>query len=470
MTRAPGRILILGAGPTGLGAAWRLRELGYHDYQVLEQSAEAGGLASSFVDDCGFTWDVGGHVQFSHYAYYDDVLDLALGDAWLYHQRESWVWMRERFIPYPFQNNIHRLDAVDCARALKGMEDAADARDGTRAADFHQWILSTFGDGIAELFLLPYNFKVWAYPPSLLGIDWMGDRVAVPDLERVRRNVESGTDDVSWGPNSLFRFPKRGGTGAIWRAVASLLPSDRLRFNARVAAVDAAQRVVTLEEGERLSYDTLISALPLDVLCGMTSGLSPASVAAAERLLYSTSHIIGIGLRGPQPKTLQRKCWMYFPEETSPYYRVTVFSNYSPANVPEGEGFWSLMAEVSESPRKLVNRETLTGDTIAALRRDRLIEEGTEVVSRWEYRAGHGYPTPSVNRDQELAIVEPELAARGIFSRGRFGAWRYEVSNQDHTFMQGVEVVDRLLGNGREMTLTKPDLVNSGAFLRKQKS
>lgn len=469
MTRSPGRILILGAGPTGLGAAWRLQELGYHDYQVLEQSSKAGGLASSFVDDCGFTWDVGGHVQFSHYAYYDDVLDLALGDAWLYHQRQSWVWMRERFIPYPFQNNIHRLDPADCARALRGMEAAADARDGTPADDFRQWIFSTFGEGIAELFLLPYNFKVWAFPPELLGTDWMGDRVAVPDLERVKRNVERGVDDVSWGPNSLFRFPKRGGTGAIWKAVASRLPTDRLRFDAKVVSVDAARRMVTLADGQRLSYETLISALPLDVFCGMTAGLSSSAFEASARLLHSTSHIIGIGLRGRQPETLKQKCWMYFPEEASPYYRVTVFSNYSPANVPEGDGFWSLMAEVSESPMKPVQQETLIGNVVDALRRDRLIAPESEVVSRWYYRASHGYPTPSRTRDQQLSIIEPELVTNGIFSRGRFGAWRYEVSNQDHTFMQGVEVVDRLLGSGHEMTLTQPDLVNSGAFLRAKK-
>jgi Protoporphyrinogen oxidase len=348
------------------------------------------------------------------------------------------------------------------------MEAAAAARDGSRPADFHQWILSTFGEGIAELFLLPYNFKVWAFPPDQLGIEWMGDRVAVPDLERVRRNVEGKTDDVSWGPNSLFRFPKRGGTGAIWKAVARRLPPERLRFGARIAQADASRRHVTLESGERLSYDTLISALPLDALCAMTSGLSPAMVEASKRLLYSTSHIIGIGLRGGQPETLARKCWMYFPEDHSPYYRVTVFSNYSPANVPEGEGYWSLMAEVSESPLKPVRQETLVDEVITALRIDRLISPGSEVVSRWSYRAVHGYPTPSRTRDQQLALIEPELVGKGIFSRGRFGAWRYEVSNQDHSFMQGVEAVDRLLGNGRELTLNQPDLVNSGAFLRKR--
>src|SRR5690606_28519701 len=69
---ALGRIVILGAGPCGLGAAWRLRELGHGDFQVFEQAAHVGGLASSFTGE-GFTWDIGGHVMFSHYQYYDDV-------------------------------------------------------------------------------------------------------------------------------------------------------------------------------------------------------------------------------------------------------------------------------------------------------------------------------------------------------------------------------------------------------------
>ena len=68
-------ILIAGAGPTGLGAAYRLQELGYEDFRVLEASDRPGGLATSYTDPQGFTWDVGGHVQFSHYAYYDRMID-----------------------------------------------------------------------------------------------------------------------------------------------------------------------------------------------------------------------------------------------------------------------------------------------------------------------------------------------------------------------------------------------------------
>ena len=84
------RIVIIGAGPTGLGAAWRLNELGHANWLLLEQGTEAGGLSASVVDDKGFTWDLGGHVQFSHYDYFDRLMDDLLGpDGWLSHERES---------------------------------------------------------------------------------------------------------------------------------------------------------------------------------------------------------------------------------------------------------------------------------------------------------------------------------------------------------------------------------------------
>ena len=65
------KIIILGAGPTGLGAAYRLKELGHENFAMYDRLGHIGGLASSYTDDAGFTWDVGGHVMFSHYKYYD---------------------------------------------------------------------------------------------------------------------------------------------------------------------------------------------------------------------------------------------------------------------------------------------------------------------------------------------------------------------------------------------------------------
>jgi protoporphyrinogen oxidase len=466
----PGRVLILGAGPTGLGAAYRLAEAGVDTFVLLEARSGPGGLASSYVDARGFTWDVGGHVQFSHYAYYDDVLDRALGDAWIEHERESWIWLRECWVPYPFQYNLHRLPAADRDRALRGLEAAAGRSRATPAGNFRDWIATTFGDGIAELFLYPYNGKVWGFPLDTLGVGWMGDRVATPDLERVRRNVRESRDDVGWGPNHRFRFPRAGGTGAIWTAVAGLLPPERLRFEARVTEVDLRRRQARLADGGRVPYDHLITSLPLDELCGLAEGLEPAVSRAAGALRHSAVHVLGVGLRGDRPASLQGKCWIYFPEPHSPYYRVTVFSHYSPYNVPPGEGHWSLMAEVCETPTRPVEVPRLQAAVLEAMRRDGLIGPRSEVVSFWHHRAPHGYPTPSLGRDEALAVLFPALEARGVYSRGRFGAWKYEVSNQDHSFMQGVEVVNRLLGLGDEPTLNDPGLVNGGAFLRHRQS
>ena len=68
-----------------------------------------------------------------------------------------------------------------------------------------------------------------------------------------------------------------------------------------------------------------------------------------------------------------------------------------------------------------------------------------DIASRWHRRLPYGYPTPQKGREALLRDIQPALESLGIYSRGRFGGWRYEVSNQDHSFMQGVEVVNRLV-------------------------
>src|SRR5262245_28917811 len=283
----PGRVLILGAGPTGLGAAYRLQELGFDNFQILESSPSPGGLAASAVDPEGFTWDLGGHVQFSHYAYYDAVLDTALADEWLWHDRESWVWLRGRFVPYPFQNNIHRLEREDMEHALRGLEHAAARRRSKPAANFGDWIHTTFGEGIAQMFLYPYNFKVWGVPPEHMGVGWMGERVAIPDIARIRKNIAEQRDDVSWGPNNRFRFPRRGGTGAIWQRVGEVIhPAHRL-FEHRMIRIDPSGRTVTVANGRTMRYDTLITSVPLDVLVESCDGLSAQTRRAAETLVHS---------------------------------------------------------------------------------------------------------------------------------------------------------------------------------------
>src|SRR5436190_14349180 len=124
------RIVIIGAGPTGLGAAYRLKELGYKNFHMYERSSHLGGLASSFTDAKGFTWDIGGHVMFSHYTYYDTCFDTLMGSEFTLNDRESWVRMMDRWVPYPFQNNVRYLPKQAAFECLAGLVKAQSGKGG----------------------------------------------------------------------------------------------------------------------------------------------------------------------------------------------------------------------------------------------------------------------------------------------------------------------------------------------------
>jgi protoporphyrinogen oxidase len=432
--------------------------LGHTDFLVLEQNGYPGGLATSFVDDHGFTWDVGGHVQFSHYDYFDRLMDKALGQAWLNHMRQSFISIRDRYIPYPFQNNIRLLPAADLAACMRGLIGARQ-NGHTDPRNFEEWIVKSFGRGIADIFLLPYNTKVWACNPAEMSFEWVGERVASVDLARISDNILFERDDPAWGPNNTFRFPLRGGTGAIWRAVANMIPAPKFRYNCSVAKIDTSTRVVTSSSGDEYEYDVLISTLPIDIIARLIGDRE--IISEASQLRYSGTHVVGIGVQGSIPAHLKGMNWLYFPDDNCPFYRVTVFSNYSHHNVPDS-GYWSLMAEVAESPFRPVNQSSVVEQVLAGMRNTRLLGADDKIASTWHYHAAHGYPTPTVDRDKHLNSILNKLKSMGILSRGRFGAWRYEVGNQDHTCMQGVEAADCALFGAPELTCWHPNLVNSG--------
>jgi protoporphyrinogen oxidase len=132
--------------------------------------------------------------------------------------------------------------------------------------------------------------------------------------------------------------------------------------------------------------------------------------------------------------------------------------------VPDGaEGRDSERASVSESPAYVegLAEEQLVQKVIDGLRTVGVVRQEDRIVSRWHRRLSHGYPVPTLDRAQILDEVLPALRDMGIYSRGRFGAWKYEVGNQDHSFMQGVEAVEHILHGRRELTLEQPELINS---------
>ena len=445
------KILILGAGPCGLGAAHHLQELGHADWSLFERDDHVGGLSASFVDARGFTWDVGGHVLFSHFDYFDRAVSQALGDAYHEHQRESWVRILQTWVPYPFQNNVRYLpDAAlrECVEGLRVLEGSP-----AGAVNFRDWMVRVFGSGIVKYFMEPYNAKVWGVPLETMSKDWIAERVSVIDLARIERNVAEKRDDLGWGPNSTFKFPKSGGTGAIYRGIAAPLAS-RIHLDHEMVSLDSEARTVRFANGKVEAYDVLINTAPLDLLVGALDAAPERLRTAAAELVHNSGLIVGLGLQAARQDS---KCWMYFPEADSSFYRVTNFHNYAAENVPGGDPgrYSALMCETTYSRTRPADQGGIVEATVQGLVNSGMLSEAERgsIVSRHLMDVPYSYPVPTLGRDRALELIQPYLEAKGIFSRGRFGAWKYEVGNMDHSFMQGVEAVDRILCCGLEPVL-----------------
>lgn len=441
-------IAIIGGGPTGLAAAHELAQRGHTDWVLLEAD-NWGGLSGSFRDPASYVWDHGGHVVFSHYQEFDKILgSLFREEELMEHDRSSYVWVKDTWIPYPFQANVHMLPEPWRTWAIN---EQLDSEGWNGSGNFRSYFEAEMGRTTSKLFMEPYNEKVWTVPPSELGTNWLGERVASIDKDALRARVASGEPDIRWGPNNTFLYPAVGGTGEIWRRLAGTLPTENVKKNHHVTRIDAYNKVLYARMGGTNSfltvpYDQLITTMPLDDLiltCNVMHG-----VHRPDGLRYNKVLVVGVGTRIPIEND---SSWLYFPEATQPFYRATNFSKYSPLNAPNGKGSW--MCEIG-FPQHTVTRDvdvlqqatlTVTGLEQAGLLDPRDVEH---LHTHWIHKA---YPLPVIPRDGVLNILQPALEnTHEIYSRGRFGAWKYEYGNQDHSVVWGLDVVRKILDGEEE--------------------
>jgi protoporphyrinogen oxidase len=276
---------------------------------------------------------------------------------------------------------------------------------------------------------------------------WIGERVATIDLKQVMRRVLF-REESQWGPNSVFSYPLEGGFGGLGSAVAGTLDPDRLHLGQTVTAIDVRRRAVTLRSGLEVRYENLVSTLPLPLLLRLIGDGAPDFLhAAMGRFLRNRVFVIGLGVQGTCPSS---KHWVYFPEPQYPFYRLTFLSNYSPNLVPKPDTY-SLLTEIAFSPHRPLNRRGVIDEVVARLEELGFLRR-ERILSVWSKGMSYAYPLPFLGRDELLRKIHAYLEAQEIFSRGRFGGWRYEIGNTDHSFMQGVEAVNRILTGQAEKT------------------
>ncbi|MGN6607924.1 MAG: protoporphyrinogen/coproporphyrinogen oxidase [Jatrophihabitans sp.] len=410
--------LVIGAGPTGLGAAGRLDELD-RPYLVVEAADGPGGMAASFRDEHGFTWDMGGHVLHSHFEAFDKAI-VGSGIAVRQVARNGWNWHRGELVPTPIQ---HQLDELP-----------TDLRPDAPAAHLGDYYRNQFGAELAERFFIPFQEKMWAAPIELMAHDWTSLRNGSAHRNVPRPRLRS--DAPPAGPVQLFPYPE-GGTGRLWDALAGPL-ADQVRLATAVVAIDPRTRTATLSDGSTVRYQHVVSTLPLPQLAAMT-GLDLPGV---DTLLANSVYVVGLGFDGAPPATLADKTWLYCPDPELAWHRATLLSNYDPGNA--GEGRWNVLFEV---PRSTTHRPVSAQRALDDVRRS-LEDLGVDLRKAyrpWTRSLSHGYPVATLGRDDVLRAADATLVAHGIRSRGRFGGWRYESCNQDYSFQQGRDAVDAAL-------------------------
>ena len=142
---------------------------------------------------------------------------------------------------------------------------------------------------------------------------------------------------------------------------------------------------------------------------------------------------------------------MYFPELNLPFNRVTNFAHYSPFNVPAGrtDRYCAFMCETSFSDCKPEEQEAVVARTLEGLHNVGLVSMTAEIASTHVMKVDYAYPVPTLDRNEALRSIQPYLMKHEVYSRGRFGAWMYEIGNMDHSYKQGIDVVDFII-DGKE--------------------
>lgn len=413
-------VVIIGAGPTGIGAAVRAQQLGL-DWLMLESESVPGGMAASVTDDQGFTWDMGGHVLHSHF----DSFDKAIAESGIeltYPIRNGWVQTGGRLKRTPVQQHLTEMPT--------------DLQPDAPAEDLAAYFRNHFGTKLADEFFIPFQYKMWATPVHEVDHAWTSLRNGSAE-----RNVPRIGDAP---PVASIAFPyPRGGTGRLWAAIGATLDQRRIHYNATATGIDSHMKTITLDNGESVGYEHVISSMPLPTL------LTMLGMPVGERLRANEVFVVGLGFNGEPPAALADKSWLYSPDMDVAWHRATMLSNYDSGNA--GAGRWNILFEIGRSPQRPVSDREALSSCVATLTAFGV--DMADLATTWNRTLPMGYPVPTLGRDPLLLQLDRRLRALNIRSRGRFGGWRYESCNQDYSFAQGVDAVDAINSDAPENAL-----------------
>lgn len=418
------RWAVLGAGLTGATLGRLLHEAG-EEVVILEKERTIGGLCRSHTEN-GFTFDCGGsHIIFSRDADVLSFMNNLLGENLGFRNRNTKIFYKGLYINYPFENGLSALPKDDlffCINEFIKTIIAAEKGEIPAPENFRDWILGTFGRGIAECYLIPYNEKIWNYPTEEMSAHWMEGRVPRPPVADVIKSA-IGIETEGYTHQSVFSYPAIGGIEALVSAIADPL-HDRIVHGAEVSSLtyENGTWIIGTADGS-YTADQVISTIPLQALIASLPGVPSDVWNAVDRLQYNSLISVGIGFPGPAPPL----SWVYIPDkETGTFNRISFPSNYSDHVAPEGHA--SVLAEITYNegdPISLLSDEEILNETVASLRKMGVIPLDQPGTHTTVFRTEYAYVVYDRAYLENIHIVRSYLEGLGIHLVGRFSQFEY---------------------------------------------
>jgi len=428
---------ILGGGITGLTLANLLEQ----ESVVLEKESEFGGLCKSLQKD-GFTFDYGGsHIIFSRDNEVLNYLVSLLGDNETKKKRNTKIFYKGNYVKYPFENGLSDLPLEDNYECLKSyFENLISKNKGEvgKPTNFEEWMYFTFGKGITEKYMLPYNRKIWNYDPKQMSLDWVDGRIPEPPVDDIIKS-SLGIDTEGYTHQLYFSYPKIDGIQSIIKALESN-NSSKMVTNFEVKSVKKISDKWVISDGENTyEFDRLISTIPLQELLNALDNVPVEVENAIKDLMYNSLITVMIGVDVPKLNDIS---WLYIPDEEVAFNRVSFPSNYSDEVMPEGKS--SVLAEITcfgEDDIWSMNDSEIMDIVIKQLGNKGIIDKHTVCfgeVRRFKY----AYVIYDLNYNKNMEIVTEYFKEMGIELVGRFSEFKY--LNMDACVRSAMEFVESL--------------------------
>jgi protoporphyrinogen oxidase len=441
---------VLGGGPAGLGAAWKLRADRKAAVTLIEQNTRVGGNSGSFEID-GQRVDFGSHRL--HPACDADVLAdirMMLGDDLLDRPRHGRIQLRNRWIHFPLKplDLLLHLDRGFAAGTLRDMVHRSRYENG-RGETFASVLWESLGPTICRDFYFPYARKIWGHEPNELSAIQAHRRVGAGSFRKLVRRVLSQVPGLKPPGAGRFYYPRRG-YGQISEAYAERARADgaELMLGWRVTGLqhEADAWRVTVEQGSEqrtLHADYVWSTIPASLLPRIITPAAPADVVDATRAIdYRAMLLIYLTL---DVERFTEYDAHYFPDTAVAITRLSEPKNYTDAGVPAGRT--TLCAELPCAPDDA--RWGMSDAELAELVAADLARAGIPLPHRpvaiTVRRLRHAYPIYRVGYEVPFGRIDDWVeSVPRLLSFGRQGLFAHD--NTHHALYMAYAAVDCLRG------------------------